>query len=507
MATIVGLRRGAPSVVGTDEFVDVEVVDGQQRLTTLTLLLKAISKKLDTTIVSENKAKAEIEGLLVKEDDVSLLLLQTNHDSSHIFIDYIRHGAIPSAAIIKTDADSNLATAIAECEQFATKWNSNKKLLALYSLLKNRLFFIFHEVADEALVYSVFEVLNSRGLDVVWFDKLKSLLMGLVFEHAQESTAKTTIKELHTLWGEIYQTIGLKRGLNSETLRFCGTLHSKNEPSKPVSEESAVDLLVTGCGKKPNVVIETTKWLLETVEAENRLADDVRLSATTRVVQARLVAVAIILRNFSKHDETTCLAAWEKATFKIFGLGDLDSRSKVGDYVRLAWKITNKELSVKNIVAALDALGAEFTITETLEKLKAMDCYTDWSEELRYLLYRYEEYLADKAGQKINRSQWNKIWAAEPASSIEHILPQSKGAPSVKGKMYVHRLGNLTMLPPGVNSSLGAKDPKQKADKYENSGLMDTAEIGQFLRENVWNSNAVANREKKILDWISKEWA
>ena len=48
--------------------------------------------------------------------------------------------------------------------------------LRLISVLKNRLFFLFHEIEDEAAVYTVFEVLNSRGLDVTWFDSLvKSL--------------------------------------------------------------------------------------------------------------------------------------------------------------------------------------------------------------------------------------------------------------------------------------------------------------------------------------------
>lgn len=508
MATIVGLRRGQPSAVGTDEFVEIEVVDGQQRLTTLTLLLKAISKKLDASISSENKAKTEIEGLLVKEDDVSLLLLQTNHDTSHIFTTYIRHGTLPAAALIKTDADKNLAEAIIDCESFAGKWKAGKKLLGLYSLLKNKLFFIFHEVSDEALVYTVFEVLNSRGLDVVWFDKLKSLLMGLVFEHAQETTAKTTIRELHNTWGDIYQTIGLKRGLSSEALRFCGTLHSQVEQSKPISEEAAVELLVRGCGTKPSSVIQTTKWLLETVEAENRLEENIRLSAATRILQARLVAVAIMLRGFSKQEEENCLSEWEKVTFKIFGLADKDSRSKVGDYVRLAWKISNAGLSVKAIMAALKELGKEFKLEELIRPGSYRNFYQDWGEELRYLLYRYEEYLACEAGQKINQSQWNKIWAAEPASSIEHILPQSKGFPAIaKSNIYVHALGNLTMLPPGLNSSFGAKDPKQKADRYVSSGLMDTAAVGELLKRNAWDLKAMQEREKTLIDWIYKEWA
>ncbi|WP_282434004.1 hypothetical protein [Desulfosporosinus lacus] len=35
---------------------------------------------------------------------------------------------------------------------------------------------------DESTVYTVFEVLNSRGLEVDWIDKCKSMLMGIDFE-------------------------------------------------------------------------------------------------------------------------------------------------------------------------------------------------------------------------------------------------------------------------------------------------------------------------------------
>jgi uncharacterized protein with ParB-like and HNH nuclease domain len=76
MATIVGLRRNKKTIAA-DEYVGVEVVDGQQRLTTLIILLKALAKALRK---SDDKYAGEIDSLLVKGDDLSLLLLQTNHD-------------------------------------------------------------------------------------------------------------------------------------------------------------------------------------------------------------------------------------------------------------------------------------------------------------------------------------------------------------------------------------------------------------------------------------------
>ena len=217
MATIVGLRRKKLSIA-SDAFVEIEVVDGQQRLTTLTILLKALSKALRPT---DAKRANEIDALLVKGDDLSLLLLRTNHDTSQIFVDYLREGASPKEKTPQTSADHNLVDAIVECEEFVAQWTAASKhpLIELYSIIKNRLSVIFHEIEDEALVYTVFEVLNSRGLDVTWFDKLKSLLMAIVFEHGDSGSKKGTVAELHKLWTEIYGVIGLNwQTLNRETV-------------------------------------------------------------------------------------------------------------------------------------------------------------------------------------------------------------------------------------------------------------------------------------------------
>jgi uncharacterized protein with ParB-like and HNH nuclease domain len=89
MAAIVCLRRNMQSL-GTDEFHILEVVDGQQWLTTLIILLNSIKLELDDENKSEVKIKRELSDLLVKADSEELLLLQTNHDSGHYFANFLR---------------------------------------------------------------------------------------------------------------------------------------------------------------------------------------------------------------------------------------------------------------------------------------------------------------------------------------------------------------------------------------------------------------------------------
>jgi len=117
----------------------------------------------------------------------------------------------------------------------------------------------------------------------------------------------------------------------------------------------------------------------------------------------------------------------------VFGLCRKDARTAVGDYVRLAWDILNKgslnsgENGVANRIKSFSE-GKEHGIDWAVAQLENENCYEGWEDELRYLLFRYEEYLAKRQGQQFSNEQWSRIWESSAAKSIEHVFPQSKGA-------------------------------------------------------------------------------
>ena len=211
LATVVGLSRGRRTIV-TDEYSVIEVVDGQQRLTTLVILLKAIQLALQNNPTEHIKLAGELQGILIKQDELSLILLQMNHDPNGYFPEYLRKGTTRSPDEATTLADRALLNAIRECSEFVGGWPD---LIQLTGIVKNRLTFIFHEIDDEATVYSVFEVLNSRGLSVPWLDRLKSLLMGIAFKYGSGNKSEI-IEELHGIWEGVYRTIGLRQGLSDQ---------------------------------------------------------------------------------------------------------------------------------------------------------------------------------------------------------------------------------------------------------------------------------------------------
>ena len=508
MATVVGLRRGELTI-GTTAHQFIDIVDGQQRITTLILLLKAIAVAIDNSDTVYATVREELNDSLIKDDNATLLLLQTNHDSSNYFANYLIHGTHPSSGDVETVADYELLAAIEECEQFVTRWQTaDNSLVELVTLLKNRLTFILHEISDESLVYTVFEVLNSRGLDVSWFDRLKSMLMAVVFDRAANKSE--IIDTVHLLWTQIYDCVGLRLGLSTESLRFAATLRHPDCPSRPSGEQDAALMLYDQSKDGPEQVIKTTQWLRDVTAVVDQLAADRRRVAVTRIAQARMVATAVHLRqDFTEDEKAKILNRWEKVTFRIYGMFRKDARSAVGDYVRLAWRIVNEPLSPCETLKGLSEIGGKFPVDEAVENLRNANCYTYWREELRYFLHRYEEHLSKKAGQNFDNEQWSRIWAATSAGSIEHIRPQSwwtsRGKESDEGRM--HGLGNLLLLPPSLNSKLQDKPARKKVDDYTKTGLLIAQEVADIVSTSGWTLKTLKEREAHLLEWAMQEWA
>ena len=499
MATVVGLARDTKSI-DAEEFGVVELVDGQQRVTTLVILIKAVEKALDATDTTEGKIRADLQRLLVKGDDHNLILLQTNHDSSDVFASYVRDGEIRKDAIV-TAADENVVNAARDCEAFVASWQQVGTLTELVSTIRHKLSVIYHELDDEGTVYRVFEVLNSRGLDVRWIDKTKSQLMASIYEFVDKNSQADGLHEMQNIWKDIYRRLGLEDNLGDEAMRFAGTWSEKTRPNRVLGEQEASAALLVAAGDRLATIVKAAKWLKRVVAKVVDLHNDRRRAAVTRIGQARFLAIAIKLRGFDDQTERTLLGAWERATFRIFTLAGKDSRSKVGEYVRLGYDVLNSELTPEQILAGIADLADGFDIDDLIGENTWDEWYGSYNEEIRYLLFRYEEHLARESGVKINESQWAKVWATDPARSIEHIMPQSSD------KSYIHGLGNLTMLPPNVNSSLRDKPPKDKAARYLECGMQATMDVGRAIQSGTkWNEGAVKARAKLIEKFVRAEW-
>lgn len=499
MATVVALKLAERRRIAADIFSVVDLVDGQQRLTTLIILLKAIELALDPKSNGQGKVQRELHELLVKDDEVSPVLIQTNHSTSTVMSDYLRSGKVPDREG-ETKAEQNILDAARECAAFVARWKGKHDLLELVVVLRTRLSVIYHELDDEATVYRVFEVLNSRGLDVKWIDKLKSQLMASIFAHVDVTGRPQALADMHFQWQEIYRKLGLEPEIGDDALRFAATWSLSKQPNRIPDEAQSAAALIDKAGTKLKDMMAVVKNLRDVVDVIHDIDQNPRLRAVAKIGHARFLAAAIRMRGLPKASEAKLLKQWEKVTFRIFGLGDSDSRHKKGEYVRFGYRIIAEQLDAKKISEGLTVLGSSHDIDKVLKDIDWSQSYENWQESLRYLLFRYDEYLAKEAGQGINEQEWALIWKNDPSNSIEHIQPQSSKS------RYVHHLGNLTMVTPKTNSSMRDQTPSQKADRYRNEGIRATRLVGKWIEKSGWNQDAVKTRAEEIEKFVRIEW-
>ena len=402
-------------------------------------------------------------------------------------------------------ADYELLSAMNECREFVDNWKKEgKQLDELISRILSGLTVILHEVADKKTVYTIFEVLNGRGLTVSWFDRLKSILMGKAYE-IPEIDSDALINELRNIWKDIYAElakVGKRHSESlrhaSEALRYAATLYSESTQSKVLNERDSVEAF-TKQANRPEDINKMAHFLLNVTKTYCKLVGNPRLNGVTKINQARILGVAIKLTDaVNDAEKTELLEQWEKITFRIYGLSRKDARVSVGDYVRLAWKIANEERSSSELLSDIKSMGSKFKIEDAIGIINGSEnCYDGWKEELRYFMYRYEEHLRSKKNFHYESDEWIEIWGKTASKSIEHIRPQSKSG-AIK-----HNLGNLLVIPPELNSQLGNKSFREKRDKYMGTGLEIAKEVGN---EEKWTNKNINERQNRLLEFAKDEW-
>ena len=512
MATLVFRDTGKHETIGgADRLRIYDVVDGQQRLTTLIILLKAIEKNLSKN--AQKKQAEKIDAMLVKEQN-DLILLQTNHDARNTLDDYLRHGNTGHLSAAVTLHQRELMRAFRECEEFVDEWGNPVSLL---DLLKNSIKFVFFVLDDPGLVYTVFEVLNSRGLNVDWLDKMKSTLMEIAFEKKKKLPAGE-LDHVESEWTEIYRVLGREQVSDADVLTITANLAAEEPPAKGFQEEKALAFLGKEVHQDRLSPLETSKLLRQVATELDQFLRDPRHRAICRVKQPRLLASALLLSGRLKKDPKSlekAMVAWENTMFRFFVLAGGDSRDRVGQCVRLASELMHGHLSLKQILDAFEDIS-NVTIDDVVANLQKEkgEVYDRWTvEEIVYFFWKFEERLAAENGEEIDQSTWGKIWeSASKEKSVEHIYSQKdphgnwkgKGRQNVDPNSFVHRLGNLLVLPPGLNSKAGTKGFDEKVAVYKSvSGLYH---IKKVMNLKDWNLAAIEKREKELLGFANEQW-
>lgn len=550
-------RADQPPVPDRDRQVhqSYHLVDGQQRLTTLVLLLDGIARQL------------VLAGRPVDADGIRRSYVRTTHPNGLPLLRLLpaadadtwwRESVLadePGPGDSGTPGERRLKRARKQIEEwFATERPRHQDdtawvdwLLAVYDRVTQQLRFAVHVVQDEIDVGVIFEVMNDRGKPLTELEKVKNNLL----HHCRRLDAGDLPRRITVAWGRIYGILhdaGLGSDAEDDVLR-CHWLISRNPNARDwkgfktvkaamkeraASQDAAafiaeLDRYVQKLRDTALVYAEATRPMRQSSfalwgdRAQAVRSASEKLDRMGKLATFRPLLVAARLAHPDDADGYLELVnACEKYAFRVYCLKERRSDAGQAHLYRVAYNVyrgkTSLAVARDEVFRALRWYCNDDEFKKLLED--EGNWYELWWSHLKYFFYEYEEHLAGTKGVRV---QWSAIDKADISSAIEHILPQTlppsqqdeywreRFPDARERKELLHDLGNLVLSHRDANSAYGNKPfPAKRGDItwkpacYCNSSLFQENALAEFQN---WTPVNLRKRRKKLVTWALERWA
>ena len=479
------------------------VVDGQQRLTTLTMLFCVLRE------LAAGNAQAELDGF-VREAGNSLRGTQDRfrlsvreRDQDFFQANVQTRGAIAQFLTMDTATFSDSQKLIV-----ANVNRLNRELAKLDHARRGSLerFIIQHcylvvvTATDRDSAYRIFSVMNDRGLDLSPTDILKAEIIGEIAETSQDTYGQK--------WENIEERLGRDgfRDLFAHIRMIA--LKTKLRQTLQADFQDNVMKSIAGIDFIDNTVepyASVYETLLEasyesTQDAEN-INDYLRHLGRLDNFDWIPPAMAFFRRNSNDRESLTRFTRdLERLAYGLFvRRANINERiNRYADVLRTTER--GDDLFQSNSPLQLSA-------DEKAEILRGLDgqIYLQTAVVRRTLLVRLDSLLAD-TGASYTRT----------TITVEHVLPQNPRVDSEwmtwfpdddERHGWTHRLANLVLLSRRKNTSASNWDFGRKKNEYFQRGVVAPfALTTQVVSESEWTPAVLQRRQQELLDALKKEW-
>lgn len=493
------------------------VIDGQQRLATLSILILACVDHLHDLANAGTDAEANRERAALLEssylgakDPTSLRItpkLQLNANDDDFFQLNLAQRKPPQGGIRDLRDSERL---LWECFQFfrnkvRTKFSAShagEQVAGFVSeVVTERLLFISVRVQDQLSAYTVFETLNARGLELTETDLLKNYLLSL----ADRLSASQTNPVLRQ-WARITARVGIARfpeflrhHLNSQR-----TYVRQKQLFKKIKEDvttldqvfALLDRLETDAAWFEALGDHASEFWLDYPGAKEHVrvlelfnvsqytplvlaAKDVFTAPTDITEILRFCAVVSVRFNGVSRRSTHILE-------EVYNRAALDVRRGT------AATLAAVRHALRQIYIPDDEFEADFAALRLRSKGTA-------GKRLRYILAKVEKQLG---GTDVSDEAM--------AATVEHILPENPGetgwehfTAEAHARSF-ERIGNYALLERGLNVRAGHAPFAEKQAAYAQSHYQTSRELGQLTE---WTENTLAQRQVRLAHVAKTVWA
>lgn len=486
-----------------------EVIDGQQRLTTLTILLAVLSNKLQG---DDRKALLQyilepgnkFEGL---ESKPRLTVRSRDRDFFASYVQGLKFDELFAMDEKALENESRLN--IKRNSQLLDKYVSEKlgddieQIESFTAFLLRKCYLVAVSTPNQKSAFRIFSVMNSRGLDLQPTDIIKADTIGMVELDAQR-------EKYNERWEEMEVELGRSRF--NDLFSYIRMIHAKEKAKRSLLEEFREHVLSKGISPEELISAVLEPYAEALLIAKNSdyvavaHAEEVNryLKWLNRIDNSDWVPTAIefIKNNKAKPEYMAWFFERLERLAAFMHICAYNINQRIERYNKVLSALENDH-SLTNPINEV-----ELTVDEKHKMIKVLDSdiYDLTSRRRNYLILRLDAFISDGGA------------TYDPTIlTIEHVLPQTVNKESEwaqwwpvaeERKIWVHRLANLVPLNKRRNSSASNFDFDKKKNAYflGRKGVSSYALTTQVINCQQWTPENLAQRQVELIEILSDNW-
>lgn len=525
----IGSIVACPSGDGT-----LELIDGQQRMTTIYIALCAIRDHLiDLRVEAPRKVVDQISAPDTDRDGNEQqrfrLILQYS-DSGNLLERIAQQEPPAKKKELETRSMKNISGTYSAVRQFLRRTcdNDPQKIKQFYGFFINCVKLIRIETESISKALKVFETINDRGVGLDSMDLLKNLLF--------MKSDRATFNELKSLWKELQDTIF---SMKEKPLRFLRYFLISRYDITELREEQIYGWLtkneaLCGYAKNPigfaNDLVASAHAYANFIDGRDKRGRSHPHLQSLQFLSGRL-RMHLILLLAGRHlteDQFNQLTQEVEALFFCFLITREHTRTIDNHLCRWAMELrrVDSDDSLNSFIDRTLARQRASLSDRFNEEISRLSAESIAKYRLVYVLAKLTQAVQIQAyGENEETSSLRNF--TDGGYEIEHILAQnathdviSEFGDSVNEA--IQRLGNLTLVEKSINASIGNKPFSEKQTAYRDSKLLLTRLLSGKLRigENTridraiapipifeqWNKHSIEKRQEYLLSLARLVW-
>lgn len=495
-------------VLQTTDSKHFDIIDGQQRLTTLSILvlavLKHLKKFIEEGIDPENNKKREeqLRNNFIGYLDPVTLVPQTKLTLNRNNDDFYKHKLVPLEKLPNRGLKASERLLKRSFEWFFNridetyaKNKDGKELAKFLTELSDKIFFTVISVTDELNAFKVFETLNARGVRLSPTDLLKNYLFSVV---CRDGCVEQEIDALERRWHKMVDKLGsesfpafLRAHWNSRR-NFVREAELFKTIRQQTPDKKAVFDLLRQMEEDVDVYValslpEDELWH----EEERQFIRELKMFGVRQPWPLLMAS----FRAFERHEMAKILRAVSILSFRYNVISAMATNVQERIYNKVAQQIANG--SFDNITAVIKSLSPIYVQDSKFEPAfseKVLKTTAARNKRIAlYILFSLENHLTQQHYDMDSRKY-----------TLEHILPENpengwEDFLDATLDEAIYRLGNLTILEENLNREAANKDFKEKREIYKKSIFEITRRVAE--ENDTWNMDRLAMRQR----WMARQ--